>query len=140
MCGNTTPGLKSQNPSELEERQSRLKSNNGSPGSAEQHRAQTASKLTDGSSHSCPEPRGEGGDVGSWWGAGLGFKDKRGGDTLMASASSLLDDAGIQFKERAAGAHQLARDRARRPTLDDLRALYIARPGESDAALAGRRQ
>lgn len=62
-------------------------------------------KLTDGSSHSCPELRVR---RGAWV-----SKAKREA-TLMASAFSLVDDAGIQFKGRAAEVHQLARERARR--------------------------
>lgn len=44
----------------------------------------------------------------------------------MASALSLVDDAGIQFKGSAAEVHQLAKGKelANLPTLYDLRALH----------------
>ncbi len=61
-------------------------------------------KLTDGSSHSCPE---------LWVKRGAWVSKAKGEATLMASAFSLVDDAGIQFKGRAAEVHQLARERAR---------------------------
>lgn len=61
-------------------------------------------KLTDGSSHSCPELRVR---RGAW------VSKANGEATLMASAFSLVDDAGIQFKGRAAEVHQLAGERAR---------------------------
>lgn len=60
-------------------------------------------KLTDGSSHSCPELRVR-------WEAWV--SKAKGEATLMASAFSLVDDAGIQFKGRAAEVQQLAKERA----------------------------
>lgn len=62
-------------------------------------------ELTDGSSHSCPEPRVR---QRAWV-----SKGEKGKATLMASAFSLVDDAGIQFKDLAAEIHQLAGGGAR---------------------------
>lgn len=61
--------------------------------------AVSGATLTDGSRHSCSERRVR---------QGVWVSKAGGGATLMASAFPLVDDAGIQFKGRAAEVHQLA--------------------------------
>ena len=76
----------------------RLQSRRWSSGAGSE--AVSGAMLTDGSCHSCSERRVR---------QGVRVSKARGEATLMASAFSLVDDAGIQFKGRAAEVHQLAR-------------------------------